>query len=263
MIFHNDINEELQFLAQSEIRLKILDELNKKPNNARGLVKQTKINYSSVSSNLNKLEKRKHIKKIKNKYCVNPMTEIYFKTLLEFKKSIELIQNYDSFWDKHNINRLTLDSIRNINDLTDSKLIETTPLDIYKTHNTIKKQLVESDNVKAIFPYMHPEYPKIIEKILENEGTIELIIPKSIFKGILTSIDADIRKKSIKNEKLKVHIIDDDLDLYLTICDETMSLGLFKNDGSFDQNRILISNTQKSHDWAEELFQNIKGSMIL
>ena len=37
-----------------------------------------------------------------------------------------------------------------------------------------------------------------------------------------------------------------------------MSLGLFKNDGSFDQNRILISDSQKSHKWAEDLFKTIK-----
>ena len=36
----------------------------------------------------------------------------------------------------------------------------------------------------------------------------------------------------------------DDLNLYLTVCDNSMSLGLFKNDGSFDQNRILISKAE-------------------
>lgn len=41
-----------------------------------------------------------------------------------------------------------------------------------------------------------------------------------------------------------------------------MSLGLFKNDGSFDQNRILISDNQKSHKWAENLFENIKSDVI-
>lgn len=259
---HNDISEELRFLAQSEIRLKLLSEIYEHPNNARGLVKKTKINYSSVSSNINKLEKRNHIEKINNKYYINPMTEIYFKTLIEFKKSIELIIDYDEFWDKHDLELLTIDSIRNITDLKDSKLIETTPVDIYKTHNTMKRQLIESENIKAIFPYLHPEYPQIIEKILRNGGAVEMIIPKSILKGIISPIDEKIRKDAIKNEKLKIHSVKDNLNLYLTICDETMSLGLFKNDGSFDQNRVLISNNQKSHDWAEELFQNIKGRMI-
>ncbi len=258
---HNSINEELRFLAQSEIRLKILSELYEHPNSARGLVKKTEINYSSITSNISKLEKRNHIEKVNKKYYINPMTEIYFKTLLEFKKSIELIKDYDEFWNQHNLELLTIDSVRNITDLKDSKLIETTPVDIYKTHNTMKKQLIESENIKAIFPYLHPDYPQIIEKILENGGNVEMIIPKDIHKGIL-SIDEKIRRTAMQKEKLRVYTVKEDLNLYLTVCDETMSLGLFKNDGSFDQNRILTSNNQKSLDWARELFQNIKGRMI-
>ena len=41
-----------------------------------------------------------------------------------------------------------------------------------------------------------------------------------------------------------------------------MSLGLFKNDGSFDQNRILISKDEKSYEWAKELFEYVKDRVI-
>lgn len=257
-----DINDELRFLAQSEMRLKILNELHKRPNNTKGLVKNTEMNYSTVASNLNKLEQRKHIRRIKNKYYINPMTEIYFKTLMEFKKSLELIIDYKTLWDKHDINQLTLESIKNITDLKDSKLIETTPVDIYKTHNTIKKQLTNSENVKAVFPYLHPDYPQIIEEILLKNGTLELIMPKNIFKALIPEIDEKIKTDAMNKGNLIIHSIKSDVNIYLTICDETMSMGLFKNDGSFDQNRLLISNNQKSREWAEELFENIKGSMI-
>ena len=62
MDLNTGINNDIRFLAKSEIRLKILNELNKEPNNVRGIVKETKITYSSVSSNIGKLEKNNHIK---------------------------------------------------------------------------------------------------------------------------------------------------------------------------------------------------------
>lgn len=65
MNFQNEINNDIKFLAQSEIRLKILNELYEHPNNVRGLVKETEITYSSVSSNVSKLEQNRHIKKLK------------------------------------------------------------------------------------------------------------------------------------------------------------------------------------------------------
>jgi predicted transcriptional regulator len=91
--------------------------------------------------------------------------------------------------------------VKNITDLKDSQLIETTPLDIYKTHNTIKKQLIESTNVKAIFPYLHPEYPELIEEILKNGGSIELIVPKNIMKALMEPIDKDLKNDIVKLTK--------------------------------------------------------------
>ena len=81
MNIQNEINTNIKFLAKSEIRLKILSELQNSPNSVHELVKKTKITYSSVSSNISKLEQNNYIKKIKSKYYLNPMTEIYFTTL--------------------------------------------------------------------------------------------------------------------------------------------------------------------------------------
>ncbi len=180
---------------------------------------------------------------------------------MDFKTSVDLVNNFDEFWYKHNLNQININSIRRISDLENSQLIETTPIDIYKTHNTIKKQIINSNNINAIFPYLHPDYPQLIEHILRNEGSVELILPQSIFKELLFRVNSDIRKNAIKQGKLKVYIFKKELNLYLTICDESMSLGLFKNDGSFDQNRILVSNDPQSNKWACELFEHVKNQV--
>lgn len=65
MINHYTLNNDITFLAKSEIRLKILSELQKKPRSVKELVNVTKITYSSISSNLTKLEENDHITKKK------------------------------------------------------------------------------------------------------------------------------------------------------------------------------------------------------
>ena len=255
---NNEINKDIKFLAKSEIRLKILSELDKEPSNVRNLVKKTQITYSTISSNIGKLVEKNYITKENNKYHANPMTLVYFKSIIDFKNSVDLINNFDTFWYKHNLNQLSIESVKRITDIKKSELIETTPIDIYKTHNTIKDQLIVSKNVKAIFPYLHPDYPNLIEEILMNNGTVELIVPHSIFKELIFRVNPNVRKIAIKENKLKVYVFNDDLNLYLTVCDNSMSLGLFKNDGSFDQNRILISKAEKSLEWADELFEHVK-----
>ena len=39
-----------------------------------------------------------------------------------------------------------------------------------------------------------------------------------------------------------------------------MILGFFKNNGDYDQNRILISSSEKSLKWANNLFKNFKAN---
>lgn len=57
MNIHSAVDNDIKFLAKSEIRLKLLNELYNKPDSVRGLAKKTKITYSSVSSNVLKLER--------------------------------------------------------------------------------------------------------------------------------------------------------------------------------------------------------------
>ena len=258
----NYIDQNILFILKSEIRLRILTELNIQPQTIKDIVKNTDLAYSTVSNNLKKMEYKNHVKKQNRVYELNPLTKIYFNQLIEFKKSIEVVRNFDSLWDKHDLTYLNNESIQNITELYESKLIETNPTDIYKTHDTVKKQLDKSESVKGILPYIHPDYPILIEKILKNKGDIELIMQRDIYKKMISQVDDKLKKKSIKNDKLRVYFINNNIDIYLLICDNNMNLGLFKNDGSYDQNRILNSNTSESLKWADNLFETIKQRVI-
>ena len=94
------IQKDIMFIVKSEIRLKILTELNDKPQTIKEIVNKTKMAYSSVSNNLNKLEYKKHVIKKNRIYTMTPMTKLYFNQLMDFKKSIEVIKNFNSFWYK-------------------------------------------------------------------------------------------------------------------------------------------------------------------
>lgn len=97
----NYIDKDILFIVKSEIRLKILTELNEKPQTIREIVDNTNMIYSSVSNNMNKLEYKNHVIKENRTYSINPMTKIYFNQLMEFKKSIDVIQNCNIFYQSY------------------------------------------------------------------------------------------------------------------------------------------------------------------
>lgn len=77
-----NMNQKIQFLTKSGIRLHILNVLNKNPKNIKELVNTTQITYSTLSSNLHKLQQEKYIQKIKNKYYLTQTTKMYLNIII-------------------------------------------------------------------------------------------------------------------------------------------------------------------------------------
>ena len=84
------IDRNIFFILKSEIRLNILSELNDKSQSIGDIVNKTNMAYSSVSSNMHKLEYYNHVKRIGKIYEINPMTKIYINQIIEFKKSMPI-----------------------------------------------------------------------------------------------------------------------------------------------------------------------------
>lgn len=256
------IRKEMLFLSKSEIRLNILRCLKEKSFTVKEIVRITGLTYSSVSSNAKKLENNNCIKKNEdNKFEINYLTKIYLNNLLNFSDCLKFINKYKEFLNKHNINEISDNELEDITYLKNSCLIKSTPIDIYRIHNAIKSFLIDSHDIKAIFPFLHPDYPKILEEQLLNKGKLELIIPDEIYKNLILKIESEIRKESLENGRLIVYTTREPIEIYLAICDNRTSLGLFKNDGSFDQNRLLTSTDKKAIKWSKNLFNNLKNKI--
>ena len=86
----NYLKNDMMFILKSEIRLKILTELKDKPQTIRQIVDNTKMAYSSVSNNLNKLEYKNHVEKENRVYTITPMTKIYFNQLNHIPKIVNI-----------------------------------------------------------------------------------------------------------------------------------------------------------------------------
>ena len=80
---------------------------------------------------------------------------------------------------------------------------------------------------------------------------IHLISPSDIKEFLLKNIKAS--KSNVKIDFLDL----DENDCLLLVCsDKKMMLGFFKDDGVYDQNRLLTSTNDECIEWANELFNN-------
>ena len=69
-------------------------------------------------------------------------------------------------------------------------------------------------------------------------------------------------KESIDEEKLSLKYLSNDLKLSLAVSNNFISMGLFKRDGNFDQNRLIISQDEESILWGNLLFERHNNTAL-
>ncbi len=256
---YESIKEEIKFLINSEIRLKILNCLSHKPFSMSDIHKSTGLSYSSISNNIHKLEEKEYVTRKSGKYHLKNLVKVILNDIIHFNKATDVINNYSNFWTDHNIGFIDTIHLKEISSLKGAKIIESDSTDIYKTHNAYKEFLNEANDVRSIIPFFHPDYNSIFEELIKRDTNIELLLSKTIATTFIKSMNSKILKYGINNEIFRFKSLDDTIKISLTVTDDSMSLGLFKIDGNYDQNRILISDKKSAVEWGNKLFNEYES----
>lgn len=252
---YEEVKEELKFLTNSEIRMNILKYLSNLPVTIKDLCLASNLTYSAVSSNINRLKDHDYLNNDDGKFWLNNLALIKLLNFMNFKDSVSIVRDYMDLWSDHDISCISIDDLSDLSSLKRASLVESIRTDIYKPHNVFKQVLMNSKNVKSIFPFINFDYPIIFEDLLKNEVNIELLCEKSVTQHFIQAIETETLKKGIKNRCFKINSLKGDSNIFLTITDNFMFFGLFKNDGKFDQNRLLVSSEPKAIDWGNKIFE--------
>lgn len=241
------IFDDVKFTSNSFIRLKILATLFKKPQNMKELTESTNLSYSSVSSNMHDLELKNFVYRQHNKYFLSNSAKIRIADMLEFNRVIMLLNDFFNILDGHVVELIPNESVAELYLLGKANLMESSGVDAYRTYNFINKCLSLADNVKCVLPfYYQPFFDSLEELALQNKD-VELFIPVNVSKRFNDTF-------KVKN----ISTFDEDNVFLLIVTNQVMILGLFMDNGYFDQNRLIASKNKDSIMWADNLFENFK-----
>ncbi len=244
---YDSISEEIKYMTNSLVRLKILATLYDHPSNMKDLNQKTGLIYSSISSNMHKLELEEHVFRESNKYHLSNSTRLKIEQILELGYLITLLNEFFNILDKHLVTMIPNQSIAELYLLGKANLMESDAVDVYRMYNFMETALNSAEEVKCILPFYYENFNDILNGLVENNKKVEVMIPENIFNIF--------QKKSKVNE---VSSFDGENVFLLIVTEELMILGLFKDDGFFDQNRLLTSKNSDSIRWANNLYENFK-----
>ena len=224
-----------------------MKELNRKAN----------IEYSAISTNVHKLELENLLYRKESKYFLSNEMNLYMENLIELDRISQMLDDIFPILHNHVVHSIPRYSICNLSRLENIKLLEADDLNAYKTYDFIEKSIKHARYVNAILPFSYEDFNNQFNELLFKNISINLVIPLSIGNVLIKSLDTS--KKNLKLDFFN----DNESNHMLLICtDRKMILGLFKNDGGYDQNRLLVSSNRNSINWANELFENFKKENI-
>lgn len=250
-------SNDIKFLPKSMIRLTILKTLYESPMNMKDVNHKTNINYSAISNNMHSLELNGFIYRENNCYYLSNAMNVYVGNFLKLGQLMVLLERLSPILQNHIVQCMPRDSIDNFHILKDINLIESNELNIYKTYDIIEKSIKKSKYVNAILPFSYANFNDSFNNLLLKNKKVHLISPLDIKEILIKNLD-------YSNDNLKVDFFDfGELDYLLLLCtDKEMMLGLFKDDGTYDQNRLLTSTNDDCMKWANDLFENFKKENI-
>lgn len=245
---YNTISEDVKFVSNSLIRLKVLRALYEKPSNMKELSMDTKLGYSSISGVLHGLELKKMVYRKSNKYYLVNLLRLQVKNIMEFSITVNLLDEIFNIIEGHDIDRIPKKSVEEMYLLGESRLLESDCVDIDKTFNFINDTLAQANSSRAILPIYHESINSKLNDLVSKGKFVEILASKSVF---------DVYEKNSKVRKLSS--FKGESNFLLIITNEMMILGLFRKNAFFDQNRLLTSDSQDSLKWANNLFIYFKN----
>ena len=244
---YKSISEEVKHLTNSLSRIKVLATLYEHPKSMKDLTNDTGLSYSSVSSTMHKLELDGYIYRESSKYYLSNCMKLKIENILELNEIIDTLDKFFNIWDKHLVEMIPNESVTELYLIGQASLIESNDIDAYRTYNCIESALKQANEVKCILPFNYENFNKQLERLAKNKKDVEAIVSENIF--YIFEEDSNIKNISSfgKNNNF-----------LLIITDKVMILGLFREDGYFDQNKLLVSKNDDSIRWANNLFENFK-----
>lgn len=240
---------------RSELKQKILLDLLNGQKKLSDLKTDIDIRETSILHVLKEFENLNLTAKTSGNYCLTSLGLVEAQICQEVISTEEVLEKFKDFWLMHDIKPIPPYLISRLGALRDSTLIRTEKTQLGQVYTNFLQILMTSKRVTGISPIFHPDYVPVIEQLLSQGNSVDLILTSAVLDKTLSTAHLDQLKKNFVEGTLKI-FLNEDIKVALTVTDKTLSLGLFTLDGDYDDNMDLISTSPDAIQWGGDLFQN-------
>ncbi|MBU4547717.1 MAG: DUF1724 domain-containing protein, partial [Euryarchaeota archaeon] len=195
--------------------------------------------------------------KVEDKYLISQIGFLKLYSLMDFLKLMSSTKKFEELWLNHDIEGIPDFLLEDMGALEDSELIKANYKDVFKPYTEYSKLLENVNEIKGVSPFFNPSDVDLFDELSGKGIKIDLIITKEVLEQIIkTSKIKEIFKdlKMLMDKNLSIWIYNKKISVAFTVSDNFLSLGLMNDDGTYDQNRDLVSSSNDAVNWSNNLF---------
>lgn len=254
----NDEYKHIKYILTSTMRTKLIITMYESSKNLEELRNELKKPSATILHGLKELESINIVNKVQKKYKLTSNGILLATNMIKLIQNWYSINNNVEFWNKHTLEDIPEELLKNMYLLKDATYITSTTSDLSNAFNKYLNLISNSKRLKIIMPIYSENHLKHIIKLLDNDElkNLEMIVSNDI----LNSIENNelFRKPLLENEKVKIIPYKKNLKIFLTYSKEFMSLTLFFKDGHYDDSQILIGKSENCKKWGLKLYKHLK-----
>ena len=190
-------------------------------------------------------------------YHLTPMGKIITLKLMDTFKTMSILNAHKEFWLTHDMDGIPKEFLERIGELEEAEIVRSTPTNIIKALSYYIKLVKGVKHLEGVSPILHPDFPKIIEKLVEKGTKVRLVLTEEIFE-IGKEKYYHLFQELINRENFQVWVTERPIKVAFSVTDSFISLALFHVDGYFDTNNDLVSRSKGAINWGRELFEYYK-----
>ena len=244
---YESVSDDVKYITNSIIRLKVLAILYEGPKSISDLSDDYGLIYSSISSNMHDLELGGYVYRQSNKYHLSNSMMMLIENIMEFALLIDVLNKFFNILDNHIVDVIPNESVAELYLLGKARLLQSDTIDAYKTLKFMERSIKRAKSIKCILPIYSEKICNAMNQLVDKNIPVEAIVGEDT----LSSYEENTKIRRLST-------FHGDYNFLLVVTDDEMFLGLFLEDGLFDQNRLLTSKNRDSLRWANNLFENFK-----
>jgi predicted transcriptional regulator len=194
----------------------------------------------------------------KRNYLLTNIGEIVMRKLEGTNKTINALSKNRQFWLEHDLSGFPVNLLDEVGCLEDAEVISSTPTDLFKIVSTFYMLLGNAKEVRGVSPIFMEGLTTNFVNFVDKGVDIELVMTPQVLDAVLKGLELAELKEALKDAlsgNLKLYTTECQPAAAFTVTDYFLQLGFFRQDGSYDWSKELVSYNEDALTWGRKLFQ--------